>query len=655
MEPDFPPTACERELDPRWTRMASRAARIKLDLLIAAEDVLALCVCVVAGLLLRYDGAVSANAWHRVAMFLPVAAVTVLFTNWLCGLYGQIWQFASVVEARRVMLAGLAAAVALTGIVVLGPRLVPVSTAIAAAVMYTLLLGATRFQSRLFRLTRRVDAGAGLRVAVVGAGGMGATLVRQMLTTAKSGMLPVAVLDDDPRQQGRTILGVRVLGPVEMLPELARDHGIHQVVLAVETASRELVRRVADAAERCELPLRVVPDISALMAHRVRLEDLRALQIEDLLGRQQVATDLAAVEQLIAGRRVLITGAGGSIGAEICRQAASFGPAELLLLDHDETHLHDVAATLRGTCTLLLADIRNPDLLLRLFRRHRPDLVFHAAAHKHVPLLETHPAEALETNVNGTQNVVAAATAVGVQRLVFISTDKAVHPKSVMGATKRIAEDIVLAGTRGETRRCAVRFGNVVGSRGSVVPTFLSQIEAGGPVTVTHPRMTRFFMSIPEAVQLVLQAATMSEGGEIFMLEMGEPVRILQLAHRMIRLSGRRAGLDVPVRITGMRPGEKLVEELRVPAERAEATSHPSIVRLHPLLPHQRTLDAALDRLESLKLGNDHLRTELLRVAGDGSDGGLARSPAGAESTIDLTETAVIDLTEDEVWSPSTI
>jgi FlaA1/EpsC-like NDP-sugar epimerase len=341
------------------------------------------------------------------------------------------------------------------------------------------------------------------------------------------------------------------------------------------------VRRAASAAEAADVALKVLPGISKAMNGGASLRDIRDVRIEDLLGREQVVTDLDAVTAMLAGKRVLITGAGGSIGSEIARQVTACGPAALALVDHDETHLHDVAADLPGA-TQVLADIRNPDVVTRLFLQHRPEVVFHAAAHKHVPLLEEHPCEAVSTNVVGTRNVLDAAAEVGVGQLVFISTDKAVYPSSVMGASKRLGEQLVLHRAPVGARYCAVRFGNVLGSRGSVVPTFMRQIEAGGPVTVTDPRMTRFFMSIEEAVQLVLQAAALADdgAGEVFMLDMGEPVRILDLAERMIRLSGRKPGTDIEIRISGIRPGEKLAEELTMVHEDESPTLHPSIRRV---------------------------------------------------------------------------
>jgi FlaA1/EpsC-like NDP-sugar epimerase len=335
-----------------------------------------------------------------------------------------------------------------------------------------------------------------------------------------------------------------------------------------------------------------------------------------------VATDLDAVRALLRGRRVLITGAGGSIGSEIARQVAGVEPAQLLLLDHDETHLHDVCAGMSasvaaGRTVQLLADIRDRDVLLRLFERHRPEIVFHAAAHKHVPVLEQYPCEAVRTNVFGTENLIEAATAVGVERFVFISTDKAVNPSCVMGASKNLGEQLMLTAGGLGTKFCAVRFGNVLGSRGSVIPTFVRQVKANGPVTLTHPKMTRFFMSIPEAVQLVLQAAAMcSTGGEIYVLDMGEQVSIYDLAHRMIRLAGRRVGEDIEIRVVGVRPGEKLTEELHTDDEELRATVHPSIRRLVARDVSARRLREGISRLRAHTRDGDDaaVRAEVFRL-----------------------------------------
>jgi FlaA1/EpsC-like NDP-sugar epimerase len=448
-----------------------------------------------------------------------------------------------------------------------------------------------------------------------------------MLRSPRAGFRPVAVLDEDPALHGRSFMGVTVRGGIDDLVDVVNDTGAHLVVFAMTNAPHKTLRQAAAAAERADVPMKVVPGLRSSMVGPTSMRDLRDLQIEDLLGREQIVTDLQSVRAMLEGRRVLITGAGGSIGSEIARQVATFAPECLLLLDHDETHLHDVASDLdagpSGTVVQLLADIRHRRQVFELFRRHRPDVVFHAAAHKHVPLLEAHPCEAVLTNVVGSANVIDAAVETGVVRLVSISTDKAVYPSSVMGATKRLSEQLVLTRAPAASSYCAVRFGNVLGSRGSVVPTFMRQIEAGGPVTVTDERMTRFFMSIEEAVQLVLQAAALADGstgGEVFMLDMGEPVRIIDLARRMIRLAGHQPVTapgepGIEIRITGVRPGEKLSEELVTVDEDEQATGHPAVRRVITTLIPSDELDDGVARLGDLARAlRDDDCADLLRV-----------------------------------------
>lgn len=618
-------SAIDQEVTKRrqgWlSRLASVAARVRVDLPFALFDVVFVVVAFGAILLLRFDGAVPDDFWEQFFTALPVIVAVTLAMNWLWGLYGQLWQHASVLEARRIILATFCTGIVLAAGMVLGPRLLPLSVVGLGCLLYAVLAGAARFQSRLFALSRERSDQPGLRVVVLGAGQSGAALVREMLRNPRDGLIPVAMLDDDPRTQGRHCLGVPVVGPISDLPRVASERLAHQAVLAITDPPAETVRRAADVADKAEIPLRVLRGVSELVRGHITLRDVRDLRIEDLLGREQVVTDLDAVRALLTGRRVLVTGAGGSIGSEIARQVAEAEPAALLVLDHDETHLHDLCAGLTGPVAeertvQLLADVGDRNVVVRLFQRYRPEIVFHAAAHKHVPVLEQHPVEAARTNVVGTVNVVDAAAAVSVEHLVFISTDKAVNPSCVMGASKKLGEQVTLARAPEGSRFSAVRFGNVLGSRGSVIPTFLHQINSGGPVTVTDPRMTRFFMSIREAVQLVLQAAAMSAGRDVFVLEMGEQVRILDLAQRMIRLSGRHVG-DVEIRVTGVRPGEKLIEELHSPDEELHSTGHSAIGRLHPTTMSWMDLNATLERLETaVTTGDDEAaKAELFRVA----------------------------------------
>jgi FlaA1/EpsC-like NDP-sugar epimerase len=604
-------------------RLTSVAARLRVDLVYVAVDAVFIAIAFGACLLLRFDGAVPDHYLLQFVITLPLIVGIGLAMNWLWGLYGELWEHASVLEARRIILSTVSTGAVLTVVMIIGPRLLPLSVVGLGCILYAALSGAFRFRSRLLSLQREQSDQPGLRVVILGAGESGATLVREMLRSPRAGLIPVAILDDDPRTHGRNCQGVPVLGPIASLPRVAADVPLHQAVLAVADPPTRLVRRAADLAEEADISLRVLRGVAELVRGHVTLQDVRDLRIEDLLGREQVVTDLDAVRSLLTGRRVLVTGAGGSIGSEITRQVAAAEPAALLVLDHDETHLHELCAGLTGPAgddhiVQLLADIRDRDVILRLFAQHQPEIVFHAAAHKHVPVLEQYPAEAIRTNVFGTMNVVDAAIAVGVQRLVFISTDKAVNPSCVMGASKKLGEQIVLAGSSGGTQLCAVRFGNVLGSRGSVIPTFMRQINSGGPVTVTDPRMTRFFMSIREAVQLVLQAAAMSTGQDMFVLEMGEQVRIIELAQRMIRLAGRRVGEDVEIHVTGIRPGEKFVEELHDVGDELQATVHPAIRRLRPAVMSSADLGSGLAWLTEALAENDdaQLREALFQLAG---------------------------------------
>lgn len=575
---------------------------LKRNVPLALLDLAVVCVAYLATLVLRFEGAIPGDYWRNFRLFMPAIAVVYLLTNQLFGLYAEVWRYASIREARRVLLAVVTAGGLVTGANELMDRPLPLSVMAFGAFLSLMGFGAVRFQSRLFAFRRRSDLEDRDRVLLVGAGQAGDMVLKDVLHHPSIGIEPVGFVDDDPRKIGRSIHEVPILGRREAIPSLVKRLRVDQVLLAIPSATSEVVRDVATLCEEAGVTLRVLPSVREVVDGRIIAREFRDLKIEDLLGRQQVETDLGAVGDMLGGRRVLITGGGGSIGSEIARQVASFQPAELVLLDHDETHLHDVQTALEGHANVrvVLVDIRDQDRVFWTFLRHQPEVVFHAAAHKHVPLLESHPEEALSTNVIGTANIVDAALAARVRRFVLISTDKAVNPASIMGATKWFAEQIVRSFQGGSSVFCAVRFGNVLGSRGSVIPTFLRQLEQGGPLTVTDPSMTRFFMSTEEAVQLVLQAAALSEGGEVFTLEMGEPMNILDLARNVIRLSGRVPGKDVEITIVGARPGEKLSEQVIDLTESPEPSGHAGIVVSHPPVPDRVALKRALRELEAL-------------------------------------------------------
>lgn len=579
-----------------------RRGRVRPGLLVV--DAAILVVIYSATLVLRFENDVPPRYWRSFFEFLPFAVVGHLVANWGFGLYREMWKHASINQAVRAVLACALAGVVFVATSPLWNERVPLAVLVFAPVTAALLLTGLRFRNRVreaatsTRTARRQQTQGGLRILVLGAGSAGGSIIREFQRNPSAGMRPVAILDDDLRKAGMALAGVPVVGTIDDIAATAETHRADQVLLAIPSADQAVVRRVAAACDAAELPLRVLPPVHELLGGHLSVRDVRDLSIEDLVGRQQATIDMGRVRELLAGRRVLITGAGGSIGAEIARQVAALGPSRLILLDHDETHLHDVAAALNeAPVATVLADIRDREWVETHFRRVRPEIVFHAAAHKHVPVLEEHPVEAFLTNVVGTKNVTEAAAAVGVLRLVLISTDKAVRPTSVMGASKRLAEHTVLSHASAGDRFCAVRFGNVLGSRGSVIPSFARQISAGGPVTVTDPAMTRFFLSTREAVQLVLQAAVLCKGREVFMLDMGQAVNILDLAKRMIRLAGKTPGVDIEITFTGPRPGEKLMEELCAPDEVAEPTEHAAIRRLSTTVMARDAVDYLIDRL----------------------------------------------------------
>ncbi len=587
--------------------------RIRRDGPLLVIDLSIVFVAYLSALVLRFEGAVPDGYWTRFWLVAPLAALIHLGSNYAWGLYGRMWQYASVHEAQRMAASGVTSATLVILISLLGGRLrlLPLSVIALGTIVSLAGFAAIRFQSRLFALRRRSEIKERDRLLIVGAGEAAAKVLKDLTVHHVLGLEPIALVDDNPRKLGLKLHGIAVVGTSAAIPRLVEELEIDEVLLAIPSATSDQIRDIASLCEQANVPLRVLPSVRETVTGKVTARDIRDLRIEDLLGRQQVETDLASIRAMLAGRRVLVTGAGGSIGSEISRQVAAFAPSNLLLLDNDETHLHDVSTDL-PEATMLLADIRDRVRVEALFESYLPEIVFHAAAHKHVPILESHPQEAFMTNVFGTANVAEAAVECGVKRFVLISTDKAVQPRSVMGASKKLAEQIVWSLMGGQCTFCAVRFGNVLGSRGSVIPTFFKQIQRGGPVTVTDPQMTRYFMSVQEAVQLVLQAAALAERGEVFTLDMGEPVKILGLAERVIRLSGRVPNKDVKIEITGVRPGEKLDEELREAHETAVRTAHPSILMSRPIGRNRAQIQALTEKL--FELAQDDDLTELAKT-----------------------------------------
>ncbi|HXG45171.1 MAG TPA: nucleoside-diphosphate sugar epimerase/dehydratase [Gemmatimonadales bacterium] len=510
------------------------------------------------------------------------------------GLYRRLWRFASVSELEAILSAAAASgtacfllgALALPGLGIT-PLRVPLSVLVLDALLTGALFATPRLGVRALRWHRNGSRNGGgqTRVLIAGAGTEGGILAKRIRSNPALGLVPVGFVDDDPAKQRHRLHGLPVLGRLADTARLCRDYHVAEVLIAMPNAPGPVVRALVQAAQQAAVRTRTLPGISDILSGRFDPSALRPVEIQDLLRREPVRTNLDQVKRLAAGQTVLVTGAGGSIGSELCRQLCQLGPSRLVLLGHGENSIFAIHQELAARFPHLplhpvIADVRDSDALARVFERYEPSSVFHAAAHKHVPLMEENVAEAISNNVLGTRNVVELAAEGAVERLVLISTDKAVRPTSVMGATKRVAEQIVQhAAEEWHRNFVSVRFGNVLGSRGSVVPTFLRQIAEGGPVTVTHPEMRRYFMTIPEAVQLVLQAGALGRGGEVFVLDMGEPVRIADLAADLIRLSGKRVGKDIEIRFTGPRPGEKLYEELFFSAENAAPTDHPKVLR----------------------------------------------------------------------------
>lgn len=522
------------------------------------------------------------NAFGIEAAIVVVAQAAVFrFT----GLYRGLWRFASMPDLWNIVRAAVLGAVAVAIALFLYNRLatVPRTALMVYPLMLIVLLGAPRLAWRYWKDSRLdfIAHTPGQRVLILGAGKAGEALVRDLLRESR--YAPVGFLDDNPQLRGARVHGVPVLGALAQLPRLARETAAEMVVIAIPAATSEQMRRVVELCEASGLPFRTVPRLEDVVAGRSGFNELKEVAIEDLLGREPVRLDWTAIRTCIAGKRVVVTGGGGSIGSELCRQIARLGAEALTILEVSEHNLYLIDAELRREFSDLLIDARlcdvcDPVAVERAFAQARPHIVFHAAAYKHVPLLQGQLREAFRNNVLGTAVVAASADRHAIDSLVLISTDKAVNPASVMGACKRIAELVCqnFSG-RSNTRFITVRFGNVLDSAGSVVPLFREQIRSGGPVTVTHPEVTRYFMTIPEACQLILQAAVLGHGGEVFVLDMGEPIRIRYLAEQMIRLAGKSAD-EIAIVYTGLRPGEKLFEELFHPLENSQATNHAKIL-----------------------------------------------------------------------------
>lgn len=613
--------------EPTWgQRVASAASHMRVDIVFALLDAFVVVAAYTVGLGLRMlDPLVGepAEFWGDLAVVMPIIVLIHLTANALLNAYGHVWEHASTTEAASVVLSN---GVAVWVLVILnwwsratGFILIPWSVLVVGGLLTLFGMGMVRFRSRLFSFHR----GTGATVMLIVGTSRDAVAFARSVPTFDENREVAGFLTDDETQlnRGRRLAGHRVLGEVHEIAEICDLYEVDEV-LVIGGDSR-MTRRVVDLCIDVEVRLRMLPSAEDILRDGVAAVDVRDIEVVDLLEREQVETDLSAVCDLIAGKRVLVTGAGGSIGSEIVRQVLQFGPEGVWALDRDETLLHEARPRWEGPTGVQLADVRDATRVIRLFEEVRPHIVFHAAALKHVPVLEAHPEEAVLTNVIGTRNVIEAATRVGVEHFALISTDKAVAPTSVMGASKRAAELLMQVGTsRGDgCTYTAVRFGNVLGSRGSVVPTFVAQIKNGGPVTVTDAGMTRYFMTVDEAVQLVLQASALATGSEVFLLDMGDPVRIEDMARRLIRLAGLSPGKDIQIQYTGRRPGEKLNEVLAL--EPLNPTSHKKVFEVSLDHPRVHVLLDSLAEMEDAALRGD--RNRLRALLAELTDGDLVR------------------------------
>ena len=560
---------------------------------------------------------------HALTVTALLSLIAYYVFSYFLNLYWRDWEYASVYEVITVVKCVSAAVIVSTiaGIVWF-KTLVTWQFVVVLWLLLVCAVGGVRLSMRIFReyFVDSVVMENAKPTLIVGAGAAGTLLVRQMLMHPKMRMMPVAFVDDDQEKQRKDIYGVRILGTTKDIEKIVQHMGITKVVIAMPSLPNKKLNEVYDVARKTGAECVILPNIDEVMSGNLHVQQLRNVEIEDLLGRDPVELDQTLIEKQLRGKRILVTGAGGSIGSEICRQVSSFRPKELIILGHGENSIYQLNMELLGKyaehfrITPVIADVQDRKRIFEVMEKYRPDVVYHAAAHKHVPLMEINPREAVKNNILGTRNVAEAANHAKVKTFVMISTDKAVNPPNIMGATKRLCEMIVQdMATKSETTKyVAVRFGNVLGSRGSVIPLFKKQIAKGGPITVTHPDIVRYFMTIPEAAQLVIQAGSLARGGEIFVLDMGKPVRIVDLAKNLIRLSGYSED-DIEIKFTGLRPGEKMYEEL---LNEGEINPKQIFPKIHIGIADNSKIDRVYDFIEKFEnYSEQELHDELIDIA----------------------------------------
>ena len=545
-------------------------------------DTLLVIASVYLSLLLRFDGQIEAPFYQAFIDLIPWFAIITLVSLYFFRIYHRMWQYASLGELYSIIKAISTSMLIIVALIYTLPLpYLPRSVYIISWGLMIAFIGGSRLGWRILRDMIIKDISSVAKpTLIVGAGDAGALVAREMKNNQGLNLQAIGFIDDSRYKQNLSLYDIPVLGNRRAIPHIVEHYGIEEIIIAMPSASGRVIRELIEICQSTPAKLRIFQGTGDLLS---RDNKIRNIELEDLLRREPVKLNLEEIAAYLTGKTVLVSGAGGSIGSELCRQICSFNPRSLVILDYSENNLFDIDNELREAYPAIrieteLADIKDRPRLQLVFSRSQPQVVFHAAAHKHVPMMEKHPAEAVKNNILGTRNIAEMADKFGTETFILISTDKAVNPTSVMGATKRIAEMLIQdLNQNSPTSFAAVRFGNVLGSRGSVIPTFKRQIENGGPVTVTHPDMTRYFMTIPEAVQLVIEAGAMASGGEIFVLDMGEPVKITDLARDLIRLHGYEPDKDIKISFTGIRPGEKLYEELFSAREQMAATMHDRI------------------------------------------------------------------------------
>lgn len=534
-------------------------------------------------LFIRFEGHIEVPFYTMLVDFIPVIVVVQILILYLFHLYQQLWRYAGVNELFSIVGAAILGA-GISAIIAHAAGMVfPRSMYLLSAVFNIAFIGLNRILLRIAYHRRRQRIKQCINTLIVGAGDVGAAITREIKEHYGKNRKIIGFIDDDPAKIGQRLLGEKVLGNRETIQKIVEQNKVQEIIIAIPSANGTLVREIVQVCRQTKCSVKVVPAVHEVLDGMVTMRQLRDVNLEDLLRRDPVRLDQSLVQEYLSGKSIMVTGAGGSIGSELCRQIAKMSPRQLLLLGKSENNIWEIQRELQwdypGLSTeAIIANVCDERRIRNIFTRFRPQVVFHAAAHKHVPLMESQPDEAVKNNIFGTKTIAEAAAWADVDRFVMISTDKAVNPTSIMGATKRVAE-MIICGMNSKTKKkfIAVRFGNVLGSRGSVIPLFRKQIVKGGPITVTHPDMQRYFMTIPEAAQLVLQAGAMAQGGEVFVLDMGKPIRILDMACDLIELTGLVPHKDIKIEFTGLRPGEKLFEEFLTAEEGSTSTKHEKI------------------------------------------------------------------------------